>query len=48
MAGLLPFGDANAIVGDMAWEVLPIVRNTPVLAGVCGTDPFRWTYSTPR
>jgi predicted TIM-barrel enzyme len=41
MAGLLPFGDANAIVVDMAREVLPIVRNTPVLAGVCGTDPFR-------
>ncbi len=41
MAGLLPYGDANAIVVDMAREVLPIVRNTPVLAGVCGTDPFR-------
>lgn len=41
LAGLLPFGDANAIVMDMAREVLPVVRNTPVLAGVCGTDPFR-------
>lgn len=41
LAGLLPYGDANAIVVDMAAEVLPIVRNTPVLAGVCGTDPFR-------
>ncbi|KAH9897585.1 TIM-barrel-protein domain-containing protein [Xylariomycetidae sp. FL2044] len=41
LAGLLPYGDANAIVVDMAKEVLPIVKNTPVLAGVCGTDPFR-------
>jgi predicted TIM-barrel enzyme len=41
LAGLLPYGDANAIVVDMAREVLPIVKNTPVLAGVCGTDPFR-------
>src|SRR5438093_7922815 len=41
LAGLLPYGDANAIVVDMAHEVLPIVRGTPVLAGVCGTDPFR-------
>jgi predicted TIM-barrel enzyme len=41
LAGLLPYGDANAIVVDMAREVLPVVRNTPVLAGVCGTDPFR-------
>jgi predicted TIM-barrel enzyme len=41
LAGLLPYGDANAIVVEMAAEVLPIVRNTPVLAGVCGTDPFR-------
>ena len=40
-AGMMPYGDANAIVVDMAREVLPIVRNTPVLAGVCGTDPFR-------
>ena len=41
LAGLMPYGDANAIVMDMAREVLPIVRKTPVLAGVCGTDPFR-------
>jgi predicted TIM-barrel enzyme len=41
LAGLLPYGDANAIVVEMAAEVLPVVRNTPVLAGVCGTDPFR-------
>ncbi|GEB54999.1 phosphoenolpyruvate hydrolase family protein [Streptomyces gardneri] len=41
LAGLLPYGDANAIVQDMAREVLPVVRETPVLAGVCGTDPFR-------
>jgi predicted TIM-barrel enzyme len=41
LAGLLPYGDANAIVMDMVREVLPVVRHTPVLAGVCGTDPFR-------
>jgi predicted TIM-barrel enzyme len=41
LSGLMPYGDANAIVVDMAREVLPIVRATPVLAGVCGTDPFR-------
>ncbi len=41
LAGLMPYGDANAIVVEMAAEVLPITRNTPVLAGVCGTDPFR-------
>jgi predicted TIM-barrel enzyme len=41
LAGLMPYGDANAIVVEMASEVLPVVRNTPVLAGVCGTDPFR-------
>jgi predicted TIM-barrel enzyme len=41
LAGLLPYGDANAIVVEMAAEVLPIVKETPVLAGVCGTDPFR-------
>lgn len=40
-AGLMPYGDANAIVMDMAGEVLPVVKHTPVLAGVCGTDPFR-------
>jgi predicted TIM-barrel enzyme len=41
LAGLLPYGDANQIVMDMAREVLPIVQHTPVLAGVCATDPFR-------
>ncbi|TVY06559.1 phosphoenolpyruvate hydrolase family protein [Paenibacillus cremeus] len=41
LAGLMPYGDANQIVVEMAGEVLPIVKNTPVLAGVCGTDPFR-------
>ena len=41
LAGLMPYGDANAIVLEMAAEVLPVVKETPVLAGVCGTDPFR-------
>jgi predicted TIM-barrel enzyme len=41
LAGMMPYGDANAIVMEMAGEVLPVVRDTPVLAGVCGTDPFR-------
>jgi predicted TIM-barrel enzyme len=41
MAGMMPYGDANAIVVEMASEVLPVVRDVPVLAGVCGTDPFR-------
>ena len=41
LAGMMPYGDANAIVMDMAREVLPVVAHTPVLAGVCGTDPFR-------
>jgi predicted TIM-barrel enzyme len=41
LAGMMPYGDANAIVMDMAREVLPVVSHTPVLAGVCGTDPFR-------
>jgi predicted TIM-barrel enzyme len=41
LTGLLAYGDANAIVMEMASEVLPVVRNTPVLAGVNGTDPFR-------
>lgn len=41
LAGMLPYGDANAIVVEMAGEVLPVVEDTPVLAGVCGTDPFR-------
>lgn len=41
LAGLMPFGDANGIVMEMANEVLPVARKTPVLAGVCGTDPMR-------
>jgi predicted TIM-barrel enzyme len=41
LSGLLPYGDANAIVMEMAREVIPVVERTPVLAGVCGTDPFR-------
>lgn len=41
LAGLMPYGDANAIVVEMASEVLPVARKTPVLAGVCATDPFR-------
>ncbi len=41
LAGTMPYGDANAIVMDMAGEVLTVVEDTPVLAGVCGTDPFR-------
>ena len=41
LAGLLPYGDANEIVLEMGHEVLPVVEDTPVLAGVCGTDPFR-------
>ena len=41
LAGLLSYGDANQIVVDMGFEVLPVVKHTPVLAGVCGTDPFR-------
>ena len=41
LAGMMPYGDANAIVMDMAREVLPVATKTPVLAGVCGTDPFR-------
>ncbi|MCP1849151.1 MULTISPECIES: phosphoenolpyruvate hydrolase family protein [unclassified Bradyrhizobium] len=41
LAGLMPYGDANAIVVEMAGEVLPVVTRTPVLAGVNGTDPFR-------
>ncbi len=44
-AGLLPYGDANGIVMEMAAEVLPVVKRTPVLAGVCATDPFRQTSS---
>jgi predicted TIM-barrel enzyme len=45
LSGMMPYGDANQIVVEMAREVLPVVKNTPVLAGVCGTDPFR---SMPR
>lgn len=41
LAGLLAYGDANEIVVEMGSEVLPVVKHTPVLAGVCGTDPFR-------
>jgi len=41
LAGLMPYGDANSVVMDMAREILPVVKNTPVLAGVCATDPFR-------
>jgi predicted TIM-barrel enzyme len=41
LSGMMPYGDANQVVMDMAREVLPVVKQTPVLAGVCGTDPFR-------
>ena len=41
LSGMMPYGDANAIVMEMASEVIPVVPRTPVLAGVCGTDPFR-------
>jgi predicted TIM-barrel enzyme len=41
LCGMMPYGDANQIVMEMAREVLPVVTKTPVLAGVCGTDPFR-------
>lgn len=41
LSGMMPYGDANQIVLDMAQEILPVVKHTPVLAGVCGTDPFR-------
>jgi predicted TIM-barrel enzyme len=41
LAGMMPYGDANGIVMEMAREVLPVVQSTPVLAGVCATDPFR-------
>src|ERR1041384_465714 len=41
LSGMMPYGDANAIVMEMAREVIPVVKFTPVLAGVCGTDPFR-------
>ncbi|MBL8803670.1 MAG: phosphoenolpyruvate hydrolase family protein [Planctomycetes bacterium] len=39
-AGLMPYGNANQIVKEMAFEIIPVVKHTPVLAGVCGTDPF--------
>jgi predicted TIM-barrel enzyme len=41
LAGMMPYGDANGVVIEMSREVLPVVARTPVLAGVCGTDPFR-------
>ncbi|MEM8657359.1 MAG: phosphoenolpyruvate hydrolase family protein [Pseudomonadota bacterium] len=41
LAGLMPYGDANGVVMEMAGEVLPVVKHTPVLAGVCASDPFR-------
>src|SRR6476469_5885966 len=41
LAGLMPYGDANAVVMEMAGEVLPVVKNTPVVAGICASDPFR-------
>ena len=48
LAGMMPYGDANAIVMDMAREVLPVARDTPVLAGVCGTDPVPPHAELPR
>src|SRR5262249_9361317 len=48
LSGMMPYGDANQIVLDMAREVLPVVRHTPVLAGVCGTDPFRLIHPVLR
>jgi predicted TIM-barrel enzyme len=39
-SGLMPYGNANQIVKEMAYEIIPVVKRTPVLAGVCGTDPF--------
>jgi predicted TIM-barrel enzyme len=41
LAGMMPYGDANGVVMEMGREVLPVVKNTPVLAGVCASDPFR-------
>jgi predicted TIM-barrel enzyme len=41
LAGMMPYGDANAIVVELGNEILPLVRDTAVVAGVCGTDPFR-------
>jgi predicted TIM-barrel enzyme len=40
LSGLMPYGNANQVVKEMAFEVLPVVKKTPVLAGICGTDPF--------
>jgi predicted TIM-barrel enzyme len=40
LSGLMPYGNANQVVKEMAYEVLPVVKSTPVLAGICGTDPF--------
>jgi len=48
LSGFMPYGDANQIVVEMAGEVLPVVRDVPVLAGVCGTDPFRVMHSFLR
>ena len=45
LSGMMPYGDANQIVVEMAREVLPVARSVPVLAGVCGTDPFRLMHS---
>jgi predicted TIM-barrel enzyme len=44
LAGLMPYGNANDVVVDMAKEVLPVVQHTPVIAGVCASDPFRDMY----
>lgn len=41
LAGLMPYSNANDVVVEMAAEVIPVVKNIPVIAGVCGTDPFR-------
>lgn len=41
LAGLMPYSNANDVVVEMAAEVIPVVKHTPVIAGVCGTDPFR-------
>lgn len=48
LSGLMPYGDANGIVVEMAREVLPVARDVPVLAGVCGTDPFRLMHAFLR
>lgn len=40
LSGLMPYGNANQIVKEMAYEILTAVNHTPILAGVCGTDPF--------